>query len=186
MPHPNIPLNATGALPIHDFSRCHEGIRAQLHCLSQLPQQAGATPQARLAAREALQFFRTVMFDHHGEEEKELFPAVLAASNPAEYGGLRALADLLTAEHRRIEALWHALEPGLERFVEGDSAQLDDAVLNDLLTRYEAHASQEEAQLLPLAQSILGRKHSSMASLGLSLHMRHQLRAATSTAPRTA
>ena len=186
MAQTNNPQDARGGLPIHSFSRCHESIRAQLQSLSQLPQQAGATPQARLAARQVLQFFRTVMFDHHGEEEKELFPAVLAASNPAEYGGLRALVDLLTAEHRRIEALWRALDPGLERFAEGDPAPLDDAGLTDLITRYDAHASQEEAQFLPLAESILGRKDSSMASLGLSLHMRHQLRAATSPAPRTA
>lgn len=186
MPHPNNSQDAAGALPIHDFSRCHEGIRAQLRSLSQLSQQAGATSQAREAARQALQFFRTVMFDHHGEEEKELFPAVLAASKPAEYGGLRALADLLTAEHRRIEALWRSLEPGLERFAAGDPAQLDDAGLTDLITRYDAHAHQEEKQFLPLAESILGRKDASMASLGLSLHMRHQLRAATSPASRIA
>ena len=182
MPQPNTPQNAIGALPIHDFSRCHEGIRAQLQSLAQLPQSPGATLQAREAARQALQFFRAVMFDHHGEEEKELFPAVLAASDPAEYGGLRSLADLLTADHRRIEALWRSLEPGLERFAAGDSAQLDGAGLADLVTRYDAHARQEEEQFLPLAESILGRKNSSMASLGLSLHMRHQLRAAHASA----
>ncbi len=182
MPHSNKPQDAADALPIHDFSRCHEGIRAQLLSLSQVSKQGGATPKAREAARQALQFFRSVMFDHHGEEEKELFPAVLAASNPSEYGGLRALADLLTADHRRIEALWRSLEPGLERFAEGDTAPLNEAQLRDLITRYDAHASHEEAQFLPLAESILARKDSSMASLGLSLHMRHQLRAGTSRA----
>ncbi len=181
----NNPLGAGGALPIHDFSRCHEGIRAQLESLSRLPQQVGAPSQARDAARQALQFFRTVMFDHHGEEEKELFPAVLAASKPAEYGGLRALTELLTAEHRRIEVLWRSLEPGLERFADGDPAQLDAVGLNDLIARYDAHARQEEAQFLPLAENILGRKDAAMASLGLSLHMRHQLRAATAPAPTT-
>ena len=177
MSQTNTPQNASGELPIHNFSRCHEGIRAQLQALAQLPQQVSVTSNARELARHALQSFRTAMFDHHAEEEKELFPAVLAASNSAEYGGLRAMADLLTAEHRRIEALWRALEPGLEQLAEGDPLQLDHAVLNDLVTRYEAHARQEEEQFLPLAETILARKDPSMAALGMSLHMRHQLRA---------
>ena len=37
----------------------------------------------------------------------------------------------------------------------------------------------EEDQFLPMAETILGRKDPSMAALGLSLHMRHQLRAAS-------
>lgn len=184
MPHADKPQNATGDLPIHTFSRCHEGIRAQLQDLALLPQQDGATPHARAVARHALQSFRTAMFDHHAEEEKELFPAVLAASNSAEYGALRAMAAVLTAEHRHIEALWRALEPGLEQLAAGDPMQLDHAVLNDLVARYEAHARQEEAQFLPLAETVLGRKDPSMAALGLSLHMRHQLRAGSRSATR--
>ena len=184
MPQTNTPQDVAGGLPIHSFSRCHDGIRVQLQSLAQLPQQDGATQEAREVARQALQFFRTAMFDHHAEEEKELFPAVLAASTPAEYGGLRAQADLLTAEHRRIEAVWRALEPSLERLARGDPVQLDHALLTDLITRYDAHARQEEAQFLPLAESILGRKDPSMAALGFSLHMRHQLRAASRSGAR--
>jgi hypothetical protein len=153
--------------------------------LALLPQETGATSHAREVARQALQSFRTTMFDHHVEEEKELFPAVLAASRPAEYGGLRVLADELAAEHRRIEALWRALEPGLEHLAQGDPAQLDHAVLTDLVTRYDAHARQEEELFLPLAERILGRKDPAMAALGLSLHMRHQLRAASRAGTRT-
>ena len=118
------------------------------------------------------------MYDHHAEEEKELFPAVLAASNAAEYSALRALAEWLTADHRGIETLWTAIEPGLEQLALGESVQLDTAAVTDLVTRYEAHARQEEEQFLPLAETILARKDPSMAALGLSLHMRHQLRAA--------
>ena len=185
MPQTPTPQDAASALPIHSFSRCHDGIRAQLLSLSRLPQLADATPQASEIARQALQFFRTAMFDHHGEEEKELFPAVLAASNPAEYGELRAMADALTAEHRRIEALWRALEPGLELLAQGDPAELDHAVLTDLISRYDAHARLEEEQFLPVAERILGRKDPSMAALGFSLHMRHQLRTAGRTGTST-
>ncbi len=167
-----------GSLPIHGFSRCHEGIRAQLLSLAELARQPGVTPQTHDIARQALQSFRGAMFDHHGEEEKELFPAVLAASNPAEYGGMRALTESLTAEHRRIEAVWSTLEPALEGLARGESVLPDPVAMADLVARYEAHARLEEEQLLPLAETILARRDPSMAALGLSLHMRHQLRAA--------
>jgi hypothetical protein len=178
MPQTNTSRDAAGGLPIHGFSRCHEGIRAHLRSLAELARQTGATAQTRDIARHALQSFRGAMYDHHAEEEKELFPAVLAASNAAEYGALRALAEWLTADHRGIETLWTAIEPGLEQLALGESVQLDTAAVTDLVTRYEAHARQEEEQFLPLAETILARKDPSMAALGLSLHMRHQLRAA--------
>lgn len=171
--------HGVSGLPIHSFSHCHDGLRAQLRSLTQAAQQTGAPPHARAFTLQALESLRVAMFDHHGEEENELFPAVLAASNTAEYAELRAMADLLTVEHRRIEALWLALEPGLAQRALGDAVQLDPALLTDLVTRYDAHARQEEEQFLPLAETILARKDPSMAALGLSLHMRHQLRAAS-------
>lgn len=179
MPETNHPRDTAGELPIHNFSRCHDGIRAQLESLARLPQQQPGTPQRTDIARQALTSFRTAMFDHHGEEEKELFPAVLAASNTEEYGRLRAMAEALTAEHRQIEALWQALEPALEQVALGKPVTLDEALLQDMVARYGAHARLEEDQFLPMAETILGRKDPSMAALGLSLHMRHQLRAAS-------
>lgn len=170
---------AASGLPIHSFSRCHDGIRTQLQSLARLPQQVSETDRAGATAQQALSMFRNVVFDHHAEEEKDLFPAVLAASNSEEYGGLRTMVDALTAEHRQIEALWRRLEPGLEQLAQGQPAQLDTALLIELVTRYEAHAQSEEEQFLPRAESILGRRDPSMAALGFSLHMRHQLQEAS-------
>ncbi len=46
-------------------------------------------PIARAAAiaEDALNFFRPAVFDHHIEEEKDLFPAVLAATIAGEERG---------------------------------------------------------------------------------------------------
>ena len=40
--------------------------------------------QARKIAAEAVRFFRSAVFEHHTEEERELFPAVLANASPGE------------------------------------------------------------------------------------------------------
>lgn len=178
MPQTNTPPDVAAALPIHGFSRCHGHIRAQLQWLAELARQVSATAPGRDPAPQALQSLRAAMFDHHGEEEKELFPAVLAASNPAEYGALRALTESLVAEHRGIEALWSELEPALEQRAGGAPVPLDQAAVAELVARYDAHARHEEERFLPRAETILARKDPSMAALGLSLHMRQQLRAA--------
>ena len=66
------------------------------------------------------------------------------------------------------------LEPELKAIAKGHGFELNAPLLEDLVTRYEAHARSEETQFLPLAETILERNHNHMAALGLSLHMRHQ------------
>jgi hypothetical protein len=41
------------------------------------------------------------------------------------------------------------------------------------VTEYKAHAAYEEAEFLPLSETILSRNSNHMAALGMSIHMRH-------------
>jgi hemerythrin-like domain-containing protein len=130
--------------------------------------------KARLIAEESLEFFREAIFEHHLEEERELFPAVIASAQPgAELERVKAMAKRLTDEHRAIEALWKQLEKGLKPVAKGQSTRLDVSELHRLVTEYKAHAAYEETEFLPLSEEILGRNSNHMAALGLSLHMRH-------------
>ena len=83
------------------------------------------------------------------------------------------MVDRLVGEHRDIEALYRRVQPALHKAARGGEAELDVAVLRDLLARYALHAGYEEQEFLPLAQEILGRSSSDMAALGISLHLRH-------------
>ncbi|MBL8359204.1 MAG: hemerythrin domain-containing protein [Rubrivivax sp.] len=160
--------------PIQAFSNCHEGITAQLHELARLPALVASAKQARAIAQALLAFFRDVVMEHHAEEERELFPAVLAsAAAGEEHDRIAAIVTRLTAEHRRVEAAWQALEPAIKRAARGEDAALDGADVAALVADYRGHAGYEEAQFLPLAQQILGRNSNHMAALGLSLHLRH-------------
>lgn len=160
--------------PLQDFSQCHAGILGKLDMLSQLPALLEPATRARIIAASALEFFREAIFEHHLDEERELFPAVLAsAEKGAEAERVQALARRLTDEHRELEAAWKRLEPGLKRVAKGQSSELDVTDIEDLIRRYRAHAEFEEVEYLPLSQAILGRNASHLAALGLSLHMRH-------------
>lgn len=160
--------------PLQNFSTCHIGIISRLHAFGELPALLEAAARAHKIASETLAFFKDAVYEHHSEEERELFPAVLASAVPgAEREQVQQMAQQLTAEHRRIEAAWEKLEPALKKVVKGQSYDLDTAAIADLVRNYLGHAKFEEEQFLPLAHTILGRNSNHMAALGLSLHIRH-------------
>ena len=160
--------------PIQDFSQCHAGILSKLDMLGELPALLEPAARAREIAEKALDFFREAIFEHHLDEERELFPAVLAsAAKGAEHDHVQALVKRLTDEHRVLEATWKRLESGLKKVAKGHATDIDVADVNRLVTQYRGHAEFEEREFLPLAQTILGRNSNHMAALGLSLHMRH-------------
>lgn len=160
--------------PISNFNNCHVGILRRLNALGELPALLEPAARARQIAEESLEFFREAIFEHHLEEERELFPAVIASAQPGEeLQRVKAMAQRLTDEHRAIEKLWKSLEKGLKQVSKGQGTELDVSDLQRLVAEYQAHAHHEETEFLPLCEQILGRNSNHMAALGMSLHMRH-------------
>ena len=160
--------------PLSNFNNCHVGIVKRLKELDELPALLEPAARARQIAEESLEFFREAIFEHHLEEERELFPAVIASAQPGEeLAKVKAMAKRLTDEHRAVESLWKHLEKGLKPVAKGQSTNLDVSELHRLVTEYQAHATFEETEFLPMAEQILGRNSNHMAALGMSLHMRH-------------
>ncbi len=165
--------------PINNFTDSHIGIISNLKSLGEVPSLLEPALRAKAIAEKTLNFFRPAVFDHHKEEEKDLFPAVLSAADKGEERAkVQAMADSLTAEHRAIEAMWRELEPQLTKLANGHIGAMDTALVDRLVEKYQAHARLEEQHFLPLAEVILTRKDPQMAELALSLHMRHVVRAA--------
>jgi hemerythrin-like domain-containing protein len=162
--------------PLDNFSQCHAGIVQHLNALGELPALLEPAARARQIAADTLAFFRKAVYEHHAEEERELFPAVLAsAAKGEERDRVKVMVDQLTAEHRRVEAAWEALEPGLKDVAKGHDTRLDTQALQRLVQQYLGHAGFEEREFLPLSAQILGRNGNHMAALGMSLHMRHAM-----------
>ena len=160
--------------PINEFTQCHVGILSKLDILGELPALLEPAARARDIAKKAVNFFREAIFEHHLDEERELFPAVLeSAEKGTERDQVQAMVEQLTAEHREMEATWKQLEPGLKKVAKGDVAEVGVADIQNLIAQYHAHARFEETQFLPLSQVILKRNANHMAALGMSLHMRH-------------
>lgn len=160
--------------PISNFNDCHVGIIERLDALGELPELLDAAARAHEIAHRSLDFFKVVIFEHHQEEERELFPAVLESAEPGEERNrVEAMAQRLTEEHRSLEQLWKSLEKELAQMVAGKRSDVSVANVQALIASYRAHAAFEEAEFLPLSERILARNSHHMAALGLALHMRH-------------
>ena len=160
--------------PVTEFQDCHTGIVAHLNQLAALPALLAPAEEARQNAAQALTFFNKVIYTHHSEEEKDLFPIVARCADAGdERTQVEQLARELTQQHRALEKLWESLEPGLKKVAHGKDSTLNIDDLNQLIQRYNDHAHYEETVYLPMAKAILGRQDANMAALGLSLHMRH-------------
>lgn len=160
--------------PIAGFSHCHVDIINHLETLGELPALQVPARRAREIATDMLVFFDTVIVQHHAEEEQELFSAVLrSATKGQEQARVEEAIERLTAEHRQIEARWSRIRPQLKQIAKGHDAHLDAEAVAQLISGYRAHAATEEAEFLPLSQTILDRDSNHMEALGLSLHMRH-------------
>ncbi len=180
MSHSNPDVELDDTKPLNSFVDCHAGIISHLHSFGELAALLEPAARARQIATETLEFFRSAVFSHHKDEEKELFPTVLAKARPGEEKArMQRYVDQLVAEHRQIEAMWRKLEPHLEKIAKGQpDAKLVSDDITVLVKSYQAHAALEENEFLPLSSQILGRDNAGMAELGLSLHIRHAVRAA--------
>ena len=162
------------ARSLEAFSRCHEGIVEQLRTFSALPALVAAAERSRQVAAATLALFENGVLAHHGDEESELFPAVLRWAQPgAEQEKVKALTRRLVQEHREIENLWKRSRAAVAAIARGKPAGLEKGATMRLVQAYIAHARFEESEFLPLAEEILGRDGAHMAALGMSLHMRH-------------
>ncbi|EHR72561.1 hemerythrin HHE cation binding domain-containing protein [Burkholderiales bacterium JOSHI_001] len=162
--------------PLEDFSHAHVGITTQLKSLGGLVDLLAPAARARQVAADALAFFDDVIKEHHAQEERELFPAVLSSSvRGEERDRVQALVDRLVHEHREVEKQWAGLVPGLKNVAKGRDATLDPTALQRMVHSYMAHAAFEEREFLPLSQTILGRNSNHMAALAIALHMRQSV-----------
>ncbi|WP_048439057.1 hemerythrin domain-containing protein [Caenimonas sp. SL110] len=160
--------------PVDTFSHAHSGILSRLDAFSHLPELLDAAAKAREVARTTLALFEPGVLDHHTEEEKDLFPAVIAsARDTEERDRVLRMVERLTAEHRAVEEWWRHLKGSVKSAAAGREANLSPAEVHELVQLYTAHARFEEEHFLPLAQQILERNDNHLAALGLALHLRH-------------
>lgn len=108
--HPLAPDAADG---FEALDACHRQILFTLGKLTALVvrlERFGPDPEARAMAREVCEFFSTTVRQHHADEERHVFPGLLAtADEPTRQAILR-----LQQDHGWLEEDWLELEPQLD------------------------------------------------------------------------
>lgn len=164
--------------PFELLAACHERVQRSLDLLQRLQAHLaahGADAQARDAARDVMRYFDIAAPLHHDDEERHVFPALLAA-DAARHGALLAR---LQDDHRRMAAAWPAARAALQAVADGSwsSAGADAAASawRQFADLYGPHIEAEEALAYPAVR--LRLTADDVAAMGAEMAARRGLTA---------
>lgn len=146
--------------PFEMLDACHERVQRMLRLLERLQQrllEKGWDPDVASAARDVMRYFDQAAPLHHEDEERHVFPPLLAGGDAA----LRDLAQRLQQEHREMETAWararellaFLLQPPAEGWAGLAPSQA--GALAHFASLYERHLQAEDGLAYPAARSAL-------------------------------
>jgi len=159
------------------LDEAHQAVQRQLevlHALTAAAEAGDLAPAQRAQARELLDWFSTEARQHHLDEEKHVFPALLTSKDPE----IIQTTHRLIQDHGWLEADWLEIEPALSAAAEGnhwfDPALLRNAV--DVFAQlYRDHIVLEESLAYPEAHDRIDPLH--LQAINLEMTQRRALRA---------
>lgn len=143
--------------PMEVLAGCHERMRRSLALLGRLTEAvaAGRHDEAvRSAAVDVQRYFDKAAPAHHEDEERLVFPLVLARSaEPA----ARDAVQLLAWQHLEMGRCWARLREGLAALAAGEAQAFGpgmQALAQDFIALYERHAELEDRLVFPEASAL--------------------------------
>jgi hemerythrin-like domain-containing protein len=144
--------------PLEMLAICHERIEARCETLRRLAAHLpvhGCDAQAQQAASNVMRYFDSAGRHHREDEERDLFPVMIAAAQGENAERIALLVGQLAHEHHEMEKMWLGLRDALESIAHGENAPLDAIEVSRFCGMYRAHMAMEEANLFPLAELLL-------------------------------
>lgn len=144
--------------PFEMLQACHERVQRSLRLLARLVshlREQGCDAAARDAAADVLRYFDLAAPHHHEDEERHVFPPLLASGDAALVETVRRLQ----AEHAEMTRAWAAARPALQALATGARSSLDaeeESRLAYLGGLYAQHILTEETLAYPAAHRGLG------------------------------
>jgi len=151
--------------PFEMLLACHERVLRMLELLQRLGghlADRGIDSDARQAASDVMRYFDIAGPAHHEDEERHLFPALLAAAQPHQAARVR-LVQRLHQDHGAMEQAWRLVRADLQavcdggRDSEGLLARLSPARerWRQFAELYAGHIRAEEDEAYPAARALL-------------------------------
>lgn len=145
--------------PFEMLDACHERVERMLRLLGKIRDHVkahGPDPQARDAARDVMRYFDQAGPHHHEDEERHVFPPLLAQRDPA----VLAVVIRLKQDHREMAVMWALARAALMALVDagegwpGFSAE-DEQRFDAYDALYRRHLLDENEVVYPAARSVV-------------------------------
>jgi len=146
--------------PFQMLSACHERVQRTLTLLQRLHQhvaQHGGDEQAVQAARDVLRYFEQAAPQHHLDEERHVFPRVLALGDAT----LTQVVHRLQRDHLEMESTWSRVRAELQQLMDQgpllSASWVNDtqALFQHFVSLYERHIPDEEKLVFPAGERAL-------------------------------
>lgn len=140
--------------PFEMLEACHERVQRSLRLLARLVahlREQGCDAAARAAAADVLRYFDVAAPHHHEDEERHVFPALLAGADAA----LAEAVRRLQADHLEMARSWAAARGPLQALASGARDALaadEEALLTHFAGLYEQHLLTEDTRVYPAAR----------------------------------
>jgi hemerythrin-like domain-containing protein len=174
-PIPFQPTPSSGfAQPFEMLMSCHERVQRMLRLLQRLRAHLatmGCDEQAQQAARDVMHYFDVAAPAHHEDEERHVFPPLLAAGSCVE------IVQRLQREHGEMAALWPQARAVLQRVADGAWQGFvpdEDLTLEHYMRLYDWHVAAENELVYPAAAARLDA--AAQAAMGEEMARRRGLR----------
>ncbi|WP_226464001.1 hemerythrin domain-containing protein [Hydrogenophaga taeniospiralis] len=154
------PFAATFEQPFEMLTACHERVDRMLRLLDRLCQHLdakGHDEQAAQAARDVMRYFDLAAPDHHEDEERHVFPRLLAGNDE----NVKTVVRRLQQDHRDMTVNWVEAREVLRRVCEGSVptwsalSETDRATLARFAGLYADHIRAEEDTVYPAASALI-------------------------------
>lgn len=139
--------------PLTLLHACHDRVHERCALLQKLWRHMarhGADQQAQDAASNILRYFDVAAPQHHEDEERHVFPVLLASGDAQ----LEQCARTLLQQHQDMAAAWQQLRPLLQAVQQGQTPDPRDLaahaqLIEHFVALYEAHIALEEEVAFP-------------------------------------
>lgn len=142
--------------PFEMLAACHERVARMLTLLARLRAhlaQTGWDPSVAQAAQDVMRYFDQAAPQHHDDEERHVFPHLLALPDT----GLHSVVRRLQQDHLDMAVGWAQARTVLAALQDGPATfdAAADQVLSDFAGLYDRHVADEDTLVYPAARRSL-------------------------------